>query len=663
MGSTLWHAVAAGSFSWRLLCWSFLAGVMCAAIGTAFLSATAPRPQRASEPITSLSAWLAGFILASSMLLILSFISPFGIDVDCAVLVLAAICSLAFRVVRTGWRHLSLGRLDLLVLLLVLLSAGFWSQENIAALDVGASTVVARPWVDAFVHATHVSLFAHADGAAHLYNPWVAGRPVRLYHYGSYMMASLLCRLTGLDAYSLAVGWYAPMGLLLTGLAAWALGSSLLGPWGGLGAVCFALLIPDPSYYGLGNRWTSYFFFQSVGIGGAYAVAVLGMSWALFFTYMKTGSRRRLVAAFLLNGLSVLFKAQIFLVYSFGLLVFTALSVPRLRWPPRALLLVACVLAVFFAGAVLPHVPNAPTLKIDPSQAGVNLDKTFHNFPPPLKAWLREQWRDLPSHSARLRFGAAVVLTTTYGIWLVALPFGFGRSATAGLPRWAWAGFPLLMLANHLFVALCLAPNTSGGWDAHEVVHKTFVFPYFAVTAWSGAALFATLAGPPSGTRRRKLCLIAISVAALAVVYTTGKTVQSGMLWSRNATRLGLPRGLYDAACFIREHTRTGSVVQYSENDGFAMLTALGERPSYIVHGNVNAPAPDSEQVLRMQEVGQLLALPTGDAVRERAAALGIDWLLLSPDRQPPWAAQLRFDFESQGFRLFHLARESPGRR
>jgi hypothetical protein len=653
--STSWHAVAAGSFSWRLLCWSFLAGVAFATIGTAFLSALAPRTRLATESISSLNAWLAGFILTSSALLLLCFISPFGIDINCALLVLAAFSSLAFRAVRAGWTHLSLGRLEILVLLLVVVCAGFWSQENIAAIAMGANTVVVRPWVDEFFHATYVSLFAHANGAAHLSNPWVSGQPVGVYHYGGYMAASLLCRLTGLDAYSLTVGWYAPMGLLLTGLAARMLGGSLLGPWGGLGAVCFALLIPDPSYYGLGNRWTSYFFFQTVGVGGAYAVAVLGMAWALFFTYLRTSGPRFFFAALLFGGLSLFFKAQIFLVYSFGLLVFTALFVPGVRWPTRALLLTGFLLALVFAAALLPRVPNAPTLEIDPSRLGVNLGSIFNNFSPAVRAWLHEHWQNVANSTARFWSGAAIVLVTTYGAWLLAMILALGISVKSRLP-WAWNAFPLIMLANHLFVALCLAPNR-GNFDPYEVIHKTFVLPYFAVTAWSGAMLFVKIAGSPSGTRLRRLMLAAISVAALSTVYEAGQTVQSGLSWSGYLSRLGFQRGLYDAARFVREHTPTGSVVQYSENDGFSMFLALGERKSYVVHAHalVSAGPPTSEEVSRMREVGKLLELPTAEAVKAAAAALGIDWLLLSPKRQPLWAAQLKPDFESQGFRLFHV--------
>ena len=654
---TLWHAMSVGGFSLRLLCWSFLAGVAFTTIGAAFLAALAPRGRLVTEAISSLNAWLAGFILTSSALVLLSFVSPFGIDINCALLALAAIFSLGFRSVRTGWTQLSVGRLEIPALLLAAVCAGFWSQENLAAIEAGLNTAVARPWVDTFVHATYVGLFAHANGAADLSSPWMSGLPVGLYHYGGYMAPSLLCRLTGLDAYSLTVGWYAPMGLLLTGLAARMLGSSLLGPWGGLGAVCFALLVPDPSYYALGNRWTSYFFFQTVGIGGAYGVAVLGTAWALFFTYLKTGGPRFLFAALLFGALTLFFKAQIFLVYSFGLLVFTALFVPGVRWPTRALLFAGFLLVMALAVALLPRVPGAPTLEIDASQMGVNLSNIFANFSHTVSVWLIEHWQSVANSGARFWSGAAIVLVTTYGAWLLALIPALAASVTSRLP-WAWTAFPLFMLANHLFVALCLAPNR-GTPDAYEIIHKTLVMPYFAVVVWSGAVLFARIAGSPIETRLHKFAFAAIGVAALVAVYDAGQTIQSKPFWSARLSGIGYPRGLYDAAGFVRERTPAGSVVQYSESDGFSMVLALGERKSYVVHGHalINAGPPGPEAVRRLREVEKLQDLPTIEATRAAAAELGIDWLLLSPNRRPLWGAEFKPDFESQGFRLFHLGR------
>lgn len=653
----VWHAVARASFSPALLFWSLFAGFLFSASGVAFLSVLESQKTANTGAPSSLSAYLVGFILVSSVLLLLAFTSPFPIWLNFAMLSVACMAALLSASVRAGWKRLSFGNVEALALLLILISAGFWSQENLESITVRGPVVVSHPWQDIPFHVVQVSLFAHAQGAGQLSHPLMSGQLVPLYHYGSYMVTSLLCRVTGLDAYALTTGWYAPMGFVLVGLAAWSFGASLLGAAGGLGAVFATLLVPDPSYYWLGNRWTGYFFFQTVEIGAAYAVAIQGLAWAFFYKFLRTDARRVLLAALLLCALSAFFKATNFLVYSSALLIFGA-AFARGAGRRTRLLLVGCLIADVFGLLVLRQLPGAPTLAISSSGAPLNLNQILDNFPAASVGWLRDSLHSHTGYGRQLLLGIPIILVTTYGLLVPASLAALFLSMRSHLhPAWSW--FPVLMLVNHVFVALCLDSNHGIG-DAYEIIHKTFVFPYFAVAAWTGATLFSRLdVCVRSGHIRRSL-LVGASAVALAGVYIAGKSVQSGILWADKAMQLMVPKGLYDAAQFLRERTPAHAVVQYSEDDKVAMFPALAERKSFVVRYTDPPFAVGPEEARRVDQVETLLRLDAADSVKTMAAALGIDWLLVGDKREPAWAGQMRPVFESQGFRLYEIGVSGP---
>jgi hypothetical protein len=288
----------------------------------------------------------------------------------------------------------------------------------------------------------------------------------------------------------------------------------------------------------------------------------------------------------------------------------------------------------------------------------VNLDFILNNFPASRLGWLRESLRDHQSYVFGLLFGILVVLLSTYGLLLCACFVAVWLSVRWRLSM-AWTLFPLFVLANHLFVALCMDSNHGTG-DTFEIIHKTFVFPYFAVTAWTAATLGSRF-GSSLRSRSRDLVLLGTTGAALLGVCQAGKSVQSGISWAKEYTDLALPKGFYDAAQFIRAHTSTDAVVQSSENDAFAMLAALGERKAFVVRYTEPPFVVAPEEAKRMQDVETLLSLPSADSVKELAGVLGVDWLLVAETRHPPWADQLTPEFESQGYRLYHLRPSAPG--
>ena len=495
------------------------------------------------------------------------------------------------------------------------------------------------------------------SGLGNLSSPAMAGLPPPPYHYASYMLAAAMTSLASGEAFAAAAGIYAPVGTLLTGLAAYVLGKAIGNRVGGLIAASGVMLVPDASFQGIGNRWTSYFFFQQVGIGGAYGVAVLGLAWALAIRAVREASIRMGLLALAFCALSAIFKVQIFMVYSPVLVAFLCLFYPRLALRRR--LLCSAVAAAGYTAlvAVARSVPLAPTIAFSTSGAGMNLRLIANNFEANAAGIFAGYLGPHASYGALLIVGVPLILFTTYGLWLVPLACALVLSIRRQ-PDLMLASVPLLALAGHLVVALGMAENTGyGGPD--EIIHKTFVWPYFIVCVWTGAMLGLELARRAQGIRRARFVVAGWSAVALglALDWRCAQTLQSGMLWGKNLMDVHVPIGLYESARFIREHSPPHSVVQLSENDAFYMLAALGERQPYVLHSAVNSGAPGPEAIRRFEQVRSILEKTTSEAARAEAHSLGIEWLVVS---HPPQARWERDDpdilaFEAHGYRVYRM--------
>jgi hypothetical protein len=185
---------------------------------------------------------------------------------------------------------------------------------------------------------------------------------------------------------------------------------------------------------------------------------------------------------------------------------------------------------------------------------------------------------------------------------------------------------PFLLVANQVVVASCLAPN-SGMGDPTEIMHKGFVWPYFAVAIYAAISLVAAwpnIFQQPTG-RVLGLCIV---VALLCWISQTGKTVQSPA-WSSSFKDTKFPRGYYDCARFVRAHAPQGNIAQSSENDSLLILSAFSERRPYVVHPEINSGEMPALARQRLDSVDKLLSTRTPRAADDAASALGIDWLVI----------------------------------
>jgi hypothetical protein len=281
---------------------------------------------------------------------------------------------------------------------------------------------------------------------------------------------------------------------------------------------------------------------------------------------------------------------------------------------------------------------------------------TIGSFPPARAGMLAALFPDGLSYWRVVAKGVPLILIATYGLWLAILPVALGYAWRRGMRGMALF-IPLWTILIHLTVALGLDVNHGWG-DAFEIVHKTFVWPYFAVAVWCSAVLGIWLLEDMRtrfATVRTRLALIALSLAGIAAVSIWGKTVQSGLVWAPLAMKLQIPKGLYDVGEFLRTRSSRNAVVQFSENDAYFKLAALSERNTFVLQCSVNCQmSPLATE--RLAILKTMLALPDAESVRARAGQLGIDWLVVR-GHDLPWQASsnARNVFASEEFFVYAM--------
>ena len=216
-----------------------------------------------------------------------------------------------------------------------------------------------KPWSDFFFHATIVAREMRSGTLAQVGNFEWRSLPAIVYHYASYSLPVLVAKVGGVKAYAAAVGFWAPFGSFLCGLAAYALGRLLWGEGAGLTAMAAVCLVPDLWLLDLAHPFYGYFWLQHIEPAGLYGVAVAGVSLGLVVDGVRRGERRLIAFGVVLATTIGLFKAHIF---SAAYPLIWAITI--VGWPPRRrwqwFLLAVCAVAAFTALQVASYLHIGP---------------------------------------------------------------------------------------------------------------------------------------------------------------------------------------------------------------------------------------------------------------------------------------------------------------
>src|SRR6476659_5591451 len=221
-----------------------------------------------------------------------------------------------------------LSALGLLSVIISLVAATGWSQDLIFPTTTLNGTVVFKPWSDFFIHATFVARSLGSETLSQVGNYEWKGFPVIFYHYASYSIPICLSKVGSLPAYATVVGFWAPFGSLLAGLASYALGRAFWSQSAGLVALVATSLVPDLALLNIAHPTYGYFWLQHAAPGGLYAVAAGGTALILIAQGVREGRGVWIASGVVTGALVVFLKIQIFAA-AFPMLV----SFAFVGWP------------------------------------------------------------------------------------------------------------------------------------------------------------------------------------------------------------------------------------------------------------------------------------------------------------------------------------------
>jgi hypothetical protein len=549
--------------------------------------------------------------------------------------------------------------LGLLSVIASLAAATGWCQDLILPTSPVQGGIVFKPWKDFFFHATIV---ARSVGDQTLYQvgnfEW-KGFPAIIYHYASYSLASCLAKVGHLPAYDTVVGFWAPFGSFLTGLASYALGRVIWGQGAGLAALMAAFLIPDGAMLTIAHPYYGYFWLQHIGPGGLYGVAIAGTALILIMQGMREERRVWIVSGVVVAALVALFKIHIFaaafpLLFSFAILAWPRRK--RLQW----LVLGVCVAAGVALLTLANHFHVGPDVHFDFSggawywkvlakmATGTHVESWYQIF---------STAHPFPSHLAQ---AIGLLLLNALGIFAVVAPLTW----LLAVRRKTWQtpeAISVAAVAILLLMTFGLSGNAMLG-HPDELIHRPFVWAYWLVGSLTAGRLFSMAAGHRPQPPTWAIAVVILALMPVPVWYRSGLE-RGKWLGAGVHSSLRLDRGLVDCAHYIRGQLPTNAVAQDSRLDELLVLGGLAERPSFAARpkfwmraSKAFRESPYQEQLRRLQSLQQATNIPD---LQRSVHETGIRWYVVHPGDSYAWPIEFRDRpvFESNGCKVYDMQR------
>jgi len=658
---SLWHFRTTGHLSAVVLGTLGLFVFAWLAYGKAFTLATASLVKNQAGLAFQV---LSGFFLVNSLLFVLTLATPFGMKVNVGIVLLGAVGLTIFAWKRPAPPADPQVELPSLLCIVVSgLAATLWCSDVQPLLVEQGSIAIFQTWQDTFFHVSHIRGFAQAHGLDTLQSLRMAGEPLPLYHYASYISPAAVVAVAEVPALDVYGSFQLPLGIFLVGLAACSLIASIWGGWPGLAAAAAVGLLPDAYQQGFGNRLLSYNFLSQVNLTVFYGIGCACMAWIFVLEGSRRGKPWTILVGYVFLGVCLLYKAQIFVANAFLILIFPWLFFAglRLRWR----LLVMALLTVLFVMVIAAsqNMARVPLIRLDGSGLYGYLEMLLHSLDPGAFRNFFVQVFTQEQHSRLViwLYAAAMILLSSFGWWLVATPLALA----AGKAKTTRAVFywPIFLVANYMVMAMGLALDTHGVAMPEELLNRPVVWVYFAVVIWTvgGGYYFALGNQAPRGGLGRAslaglLCLGLISPMVF------GQRLQTFPAWNGYANYKDFNSDsvcLVKASRYIKSNSRPGDIVQDSAYDPHYRVSALTERQMFAAAQDPSR-LPKGPLLYRLYELEHFKALRDVNAILAFAAMNNIAWYLLQPDTPVAWpdAFLQRAAYQCEGYRVYRFDQE-----
>jgi hypothetical protein len=366
-----------------------------------------------------------------------------------------------------------LSALGLLSVIVSLVAATAWSQDLIWPPKTVEGGIVYKPGADFFFHATIVARSLGTQTLIQVGNYEWQGFPAVFYHYASYSLASCLAKVGHVSAYVTVVGFWAPFGSFLTGLASYALARAIWSQGAGLAALMATSLIPDAWLLNVAHPMYGYFWLQQVAPAGLYAVATAGTALILVARGASQERRAWIASGVVLGAVVVFLKVQVFaaafpLLFSFAVMVWP----PRRHW--RWLVLGACIMAGLVFLPLADRFYVEPDVRFDFSGSNWYW-KTLANIArgTSVEGWYQvfRVGHPFPSH---LALAISLLLVNSLGIFIVIAPLVWVLAAWR--KRWQTSdGISVAAVAILLLMTFGIGRNGTSD-NAYEFIQHPFIW-------------------------------------------------------------------------------------------------------------------------------------------------------------------------------------------
>jgi hypothetical protein len=601
--------------------------------------------------------FLLGVTVVSVAVMAWKFLVPLSVWVLLIVL-LVAVASIPKLLPRHQREPLC--ALGLLSVIVSLVAATGWSQDLIFPNSAVNGGVVFKPWSDFFFHSTIVARSLGAETLSQVGNYEWQGFPAIFYHYASYSLASCLAKAGHVPAYDTVVGFWAPFGSFLTGLASYALARAIWSQGAGLAALMATFLVPDAWLLKVAHPIYGYFWLQHIAPAGLYAVAIAGTALILITQGAREGRRVWIASGVALGALVVFFKTQVFAA-AFPLLF----SLAVVTWPPRRrwrwLVLGGCLGVGTALLPLVKHFYVGPSVRFDFSGSawywkmladmarGTRIEDWYQVF---------SAANPFPSHLGQ---AIGLLLFNALGIFAVIAPLVW---LFVAVWRKTWqASESLSVAAVVILLAMTFGLGGNGIWsNAQELIHRPFVWAYWLVGSLTAGRLFSMAA---ERWPRLATGIVTVSIVALILVPVRyGSALQLGKWVRANAySSIRVDRGLVECAHYIRSQPPTNAVAQDSRLDRLLILGGLSERPSFAARlemwkgvSKVFRESPYQEHLRKLESLQKATNIPD---LQRSVRETGIRWYVAHPGDPNVWPAEFRDQpaFESNGYRVYDMQR------
>ena len=652
-----WHVRTTGAVSPKAFALLAACVATCVLSGGVFVRATAGI---VAWPIGIAHEVLAGFLIANTLLFALTLASPLGIGVHVAAVgATAVLVVLMARPWRSRARHDLHGELGSLACIVFSgAAATLWVHDQQPMMTTRDGSTVFTVWLDVFIHAREISAFAQAHGLGSLSDIKLAGVPAAAYHFASYMVPAALNALTPTTAFDSYAAFQLPFGIMLVGIAGYALVAGVLRTtWPAVIASGALVALPDAYQQGFGIRLLSFHFMSQVNLGMLYGIACIATAWLFMIEACRRDRLTGVVIAYALLGFCLTYKAHLFVANALLLMLYPCALFGRFR--TRWRVLVAVLFTVLFVQvvAISQASPRVPVLRLDGSGLGGYVDILLDSFD--AGAWkdaFRDFHRRSAPHAVEGVLAALLIVVASFGLWTFAAPVVSWHARRRLGSR--VVGFVALVVVNYLVMSTMLALDDRGVGAKEEIVNRPHAWAYFVVVlfAVAGAALWIDeRKGLP---RWVKWSWPPLALAALLGVHRLAPNLQTFPAWDGfddYRAFNSVPACLTRSAQYVRDHGRLGDVLLDSRLDPRFVASALSERQSFVSSAEFGG-----HTALVMMRRGLVESMQaTGDSAALHAFARdnGIGWYLLHPEDAAKFDSRFLDGaaFRCDGYRVFRF--------